>query len=67
LRLDANLSTAAGKTEDQEHVWPLRQKFGQIAVDHLVSRRKNVACDFDPGERRAAPARQRGCQTAAGI
>jgi hypothetical protein len=58
---------AAGEAEDQEHVRLLRQKFGQIAVDRFVSGRKDVACDFDPGERRAAPARQRSCQTTAGV
>jgi len=66
-RLDANLSPAAGKAEDQQHVRPPRQKFGQIAVHRIVSRRKNVACDFNSGERRAAPARQRSCQMAARV
>ncbi|HEX4236702.1 MAG TPA: hypothetical protein VHZ64_01990, partial [Xanthobacteraceae bacterium] len=66
-RLDANLAPPAGKTDDQDDVRLTRQQFGQIAVDRAVSRRKDVTCDLDPGERRAAPARQRDCQTAAWI
>jgi hypothetical protein len=66
-RLDANLAPPAGKTEHQDDVRLARQQFGQIAVDRAVCRRKDVTCDFDPGERRAAPARQRDCQTAAWI
>jgi len=61
------MSPAAGEAEDDEHVGLSRQQFGQVAVDRFVSRRKNMACDVDPREGRAAPARQRSCETTARV
>ena len=66
-RLDANLSPAAGKTEDQQHVRLACQQFGQIAVDRVIGRREDVARDLDSGERRAPPARKCLGQTSAGV
>ena len=66
-RLDANLSPAAGKTEDQQHVGLLRQQFGQIAVDRVIGRREDMAGETDSGERRAPPACESRGQTSAGV
>src|SRR5689334_84350 len=66
-RLDANFSPTAGEAENQDHIGLSRQQFWQIAVHGIIRRRKDMAFDLDPGERRPPPARQRGCQTPAWI
>jgi len=60
--LDANLSPPAGEAENQEYVRLARQQFGQITVDRVIGRGKDVGGDIDPSERRPAPACQRGGQ-----
>jgi hypothetical protein len=61
------MSSATGEAEDQEYVRSSRQQLRQIAVDRVVSRRKDVACDLDPDKRRAAAARQRERQATARV
>src|SRR5215469_3751427 len=65
--LYANMPAPAGKSEHQDHVGLMRQQVAQIAVDRCVGRRKDMAHDLDPGERRTAAARECNRQAAAWI
>src|SRR6516225_5148561 len=65
--LYANMPAPAVKTEHQDHVGLMRQQVAQSAVDRCVGRRKDMAHDLDPGERRTAAARECNRQAAAWI